>query len=764
MSKLSDIFDLPTLDSADGRRQRLLHLLLAITAGIAAVIFVLLLIVPVKWIGSQVELIILRRNTIFLLLMNGAIYLIGRYFSPKGARWLFVLLLIALPGVSDAPAKVVDGRSLIAFAVPILAASALLQPGASFVAAALSSLTVTLIGALVVRQTLPNIPGMFVFFVLALLAYLAARSLQRTTRRLRRSNAALRESEEHYRSLVEASPDAITLTDLGGEILMCNQRAAILHGFERVEQTLGRDAMAFFAPEERPQVEEQMEETAQKGTVRRREYTLMTKDGRRFPGELSTSVIRNAQGEPVAFMGITRDITERKRAEEALRESEERYRTLFETMAQGVVYQDSEGRIISANPAAESILGLSLDQMQGRTSRDSRWHAVREDGSPFPGDEHPATVALRTGAEVGDVVMGIFHPRDKEYRWINIHAVPQFRPGEEKPYQVYTTFEDITERKRAEEALRKSEARFRRAVLQSPFPAMLHAEDGAVILVNEVWTEITGYTVDDIPTIAAWTEKAYGDKQTLVKADIDRLYNLDRTTEEGEYVVNTKQGEERTWDFSSTPLGRLPDGRRLVLSMAADVTERKERARQLRLTEQSIEHAAYAVFWIEPDGSFFRVNETACQALGYARSELLRMGVHDVDPSYPRRERAERWEQIKNNSNLTIETKHKTKGGHLFPVEVSSHLVTFEDEEYEVAMAHDITERKRAEEELRQHREHLEEMVEERTAELQRLVDLMVGREVRMAELKEVIEKLRAQLEREGLEPVANDPLLSEDS
>ncbi|MBT7080934.1 MAG: response regulator, partial [Chloroflexi bacterium] len=76
--------------------------------------------------------------------------------------------------------------------------------------------------------------------------------------------------------------------------------------------------------------------------------------------------------------------------EKKLRESEEKYRTLSETMAQGVVYQDRDGAIIYANPAAEQILGLTIDQMHGRTSTDPLWRAIKEDGSDFPGGEHPA--------------------------------------------------------------------------------------------------------------------------------------------------------------------------------------------------------------------------------------------------------------------------------------------------------------------------------------------------------------------------------------
>ena len=96
-------------------------------------------------------------------------------------------------------------------------------------------------------------------------------------------------------------------------------------------------------------------------------------------------------------------VSERLQAEKELSENEEKYRTLFETMAQGVVWQDAEGYISSTNPAAENILGLSLDQMQGRTSIDPRWKSIHEDGSDFPGNTHPSMVALRTGKKVSHV-------------------------------------------------------------------------------------------------------------------------------------------------------------------------------------------------------------------------------------------------------------------------------------------------------------------------------------------------------------------------
>ena len=138
-----------------------------------------------------------------------------------------------------------------------------------------------------------------------------------------------------------------------------------------------------------------------------------------------------------------------------LQENEEKYRSLFETMAFGVVYQDINGNIISANHAAEKILGLSFNQMKRKASKDPKWKNIQEDGTDFPDEIHPARVALKTGKTVKDVVMGVFDPKKEETRWIKINATPQFKNNETKAYQVYTTFEDITERKQSEDKQEK---------------------------------------------------------------------------------------------------------------------------------------------------------------------------------------------------------------------------------------------------------------------------------------------------------------------
>ncbi|MFO1152723.1 MAG: PAS domain S-box protein [Rhodospirillales bacterium] len=169
-------------------------------------------------------------------------------------------------------------------------------------------------------------------------------------------------------------------------------------------------------------------------------------------------------------------------------------------------------------------------------------------------------------------------------------------------------------------ALRESEARLRRTVEQAPFPIMVHAEDGDVVHLSQAWLELTGYAREEIGTIAAWTERAYGERNEVVHAEIDELYALDRAVEEGEYVIHTADGRLRVWTFSSSPLGRDDRGRRLVVSMAADVTARKEAEQALRESEirmrALLDASQDEILLLSTDGVALAINQAAERRLG----------------------------------------------------------------------------------------------------------------------------------------------------
>ena len=165
------------------------------------------------------------------------------------------------------------------------------------------------------------------------------------------------------------------------------------------------------------------------------------------------SVLRDLAGVVTTELELRWAIAERERAHEQMRSSERRFRALVEGMAEGVVLQDGDGAVIASNPAAERILGLTADQIADRASRDPRWGAVREDGTPFEDDDHPALETLRTGRPVRDVILGV-HRGDGTLRWISIatELLPPERSGEGP--LVLGTFTDVTERRAAEIALR----------------------------------------------------------------------------------------------------------------------------------------------------------------------------------------------------------------------------------------------------------------------------------------------------------------------
>jgi PAS domain S-box-containing protein len=266
---------------------------------------------------------------------------------------------------------------------------------------------------------------------------------------------ALQESEARYRTLFDNMADEVhywkLLQDEHGRIktwsLVDANPPALKTWGKTIEEVRGKTADEIFGPGPTEHYLPIVRKIFTEGTPYSYEDYLPNLDKHfRF-----TSV---PLGEHFITTGA--DITAIKRVEEVLRESEAHFRTLSETMLHGIVYQDAKGEILSMNPAAETILGKSPAEFIQTTSVDQEPDCIREDGSQFPGVEHPSMVALRTGRAVRDVPMGVFNPRERRYRWIEITAVPLFHQGEASPYQVFTVFNDITGRKQAEEALRRS--------------------------------------------------------------------------------------------------------------------------------------------------------------------------------------------------------------------------------------------------------------------------------------------------------------------
>lgn len=450
-----------------------------------------------------------------------------------------------------------------------------------------------------------------------------------------------------------------------------------------------------------------------------------------------------------------------RKAQAATLASERRYRRLVQSSDEMIFSVGREGVFLTAAGARLEQYGLTPEDVVGRMAEDV-----------FGVDAQQYRVIHDRVFETGDPLTyeQVIHVGDEAYFEMTT-VYPIEKPTGEIE-QVGVICRDITERKQVEEALRRSEERLRQAVVESPYPMMLHAEDGEVLIVNKVWTELTGYGPEELSTVGDWMEHAYGERADQMRPSVDRLYELDRRIDEGEYVISTKWGEERTWHFSSAPLGRLPDGRRLVLSIASDVTEREANERALREAERRfrtlLDNVRLVAVGLDEVGNVAYANPYLLELTGYASDEVLGQSWFRI--FIPERERS----KIEDVFQTTMETgappHHEnvilTKDGEERRISWNNTLLLDPDGEPVGAMAigEDVTERKKAEVALQAYRDHLEQLVEERTAELRKMVGLMAGREIRMAELKDAIAQLRAQLEEAGLEPVADDPLLGSGS
>ena len=153
---------------------------------------------------------------------------------------------------------------------------------------------------------------------------------------------------------------------------------------------------------------------------------------------------------------------------------------------------------------------------------------------------------------------------------------------------------EVTGELHAQQSAERLQARMARVLQLLPFPALVHREDGQVMLVSDSWLEVTGYDRDQLQTTADWVGLAYGDGGPTVAASIDDLYSIEGRAEEGEYEVRTASGAIRIWDFSSAAIGEDDQGRRLVISIAHDVTRRRASEAELRASEERLRLALAA--------------------------------------------------------------------------------------------------------------------------------------------------------------------------
>lgn len=372
-------------------------------------------------------------------------------------------------------------------------------------------------------------------------------------------------------------------------------------------EVVSRSAEPVFAtlhPDDREYVAHTIRESAQHLSSWQCEYRVQHPSGRTLWVRGESTPQRGADGSTI-WHGYISDITRRKEAERLLADREERYRSILAALAEGIVMQSASGEIISCNEAAQLLLGLSTEQMEGRRSTDPHWKAIREDGTPFPGEEHPAMHTLRTGEPQRNVIMGVHRP-DGSLVWILINSEPLYAGGQEAPYAVVTSFVDITERKKYEAMLEgfndalsqqvakelnralEQETRFHHLFNAIPDAVVAHGYEpdglpGRFSEVNDNACTLFGYTREQFLTLTPMNLHCPEDRDGVL-ANATALHEQGRI----EFECDLLTADGSVFAAEVTVHRQELSGRIMALTVIRDITEKKYLERERQLEQQTM--------------------------------------------------------------------------------------------------------------------------------------------------------------------------------
>ena len=418
------------------------------------------------------------------------------------------------------------------------------------------------------------------------------------------------------------------------------------------------------------------------------------------------------------FVTIFDDITEKKKAEQSLRESLTKYKVLFDLFPLGITVSDSDGKILETNSMAEKLLGVSKEVQEQQSISSETWKIVRPDGSPMPDSEYASTRALKEGRMISNVEMGIVQP-NKQVTWINVSAVPI--PLER--YGVAIVYNDITHRKQVESEQRESDLQYRALANSGSALIWRSGTDKLCNYFNEIWLKFTGRTLA-MEMGNGWAEGVHPDDlERCLETYITSFDNHE--TFEMEYRLRNASGEYRWLLDIGTPNYNISDEFIGYIGHCFDITERKnavdallERETEYKFLsdqfEAILDHIPGPVFYKDKENRFIRVNKYMALSQGKTKDEMVGLNLAEL---YPEQD-AEKYYQddlsVINSgvAKLDIEECWQIPEGTKW---VSSSKIPFIDTRGEIigiiGLSLDITERKLVKEKLQETNAYLENLI-----------------------------------------------------
>jgi PAS domain S-box-containing protein/putative nucleotidyltransferase with HDIG domain len=523
----------------------------------------------------------------------------------------------------------------------------------------------------------------------------------------------LRQSEEKYRLLAENAMDGIYIISTGG-FEYVNPAFEKIFGYK--EKEVCNRKFNFFDlihPDDRALVAGR-EASRQKGEALAPEYSfrIFTKDKKIKYVEVNTVPI---YGEKLRVLGILRDITKRKIDEEALRESEEKYRSVVEQSRYGIaIIQDDVFKY--ANQRLAEMGGFSVKELIGIPSE----KFISAENLSRANDYHRRRMA---GEDVGPVYELEARNKDGQKIYIEFNTGTITYHG--RPADLVVV-QDISDRKKAEEDVRESKERYKDLVEKAGVAILVDDREGKLRYCNKNYAELFGYSMEEIKKHTV---------STLVHADdVERVIQYHKGRIEGKdvpsrYECGAVRKDGSIIHIEVNAMALKQDGNIIgTRCYIWDVTERKEAEEAIQASEEKFKtlfnSASDAIFIHDLRGRFLEVNKVACERLGYSREGLLKMTLMDIDlPEYAV-QMPQRIRELRRMGHIFFETALVGRDNTILPVELSSRIIDYEGKTAALSIARDITERKRAEEERKNSFERLRRALEETVNALSSAVEM----------------------------------------
>jgi len=519
-------------------------------------------------------------------------------------------------------------------------------------------------------------------------------SVGRDITEIKNAEKSLIEREAYYRTIFENTGTASVILEEDTTISLANAEFANLCGYSR-EEIEGKKRWTEFVVKEDLDwmlAQHHLRRKERKKAERNYEFRFVRKNREIRTIYLSIDVIPGTKKSIASLL----DITERKRAEDAIHTFSAYNRSLIDASLDPLVTIDDSCRISDVNLATEQATGYSREELIG-TDFSDYFTELKKAKEGY--------LRVFTDGTVRDYPLEIRH-KDGHITPVQYNATV-FRDQEGNVRGVFAAARDITERKKAEEALRESENRFHVLFEQSPIPYQSLDADGRFLEANDAWLKSLGYTREE--AIGHWFGEFLAPEQVELFRQRFPIFKQVGRVNNVEFLMQRKDGSRILASFDGR-IGHHPDGSfRQTHCVWRDITEQRHAEEALRISEEKYRNVfdwandAILLHTMTVEGSpgrFIEVNQVACRMLGYSKEELLSMGPVDIVPLTLHPQLGDIIRQAQTKDSFLIESRILRKDGTTVPVESSIHFVNYQGKRIWISHIRDITERKQVETEL----------------------------------------------------------------